>query len=310
MDHDESISTKPSVNGNGKGANNETIRIEVLEKKIKVDAKQQENEKEKIRCEMKETVNTLKHENENLTINLENKDDKIRQLTIANRKKDSLLEKLNWEKDQLKKREEKLRNEISLREETIRDMSINHKETMEILETQRIEIMNLKERLEEVKTEKDNKDRELVTYIKMMNSKIDDVKKEAILREEKLEQKMDERERKREEDWKQREALRAEEEKRKEQKLNEQLQNILTEVVNVKENNSNPQKDRVFINDAQNLQVGGRNRFFFRQTSCRQLDKVKVTPQTQLSFPPGYSYAQPQPLTKKRSKSKLLKYRP
>lgn len=189
---------------------------------------------------MTETVNTLKHEKENLTISLENKDDKVKQLTIANRKKDSLLEKLNWDKDQIEKREEKLRNEISLREETIRDMSINHKETMEILEKQRIEIMNLKERLEEVKTEKDNKDRELVTYIKMMNSKIDDVKKEATLREEKLEQKMDERERKREEDWKQREALRAEEEKRKEQNLNEQLQNILTEIVNGKENNSNP----------------------------------------------------------------------
>lgn len=259
---------------------------------------------------MTETLKTLKHEIENLTISHENKDDKVKQLTIANRKKDSLLEKLNWDKDQIEKREEKLRNEIFLLQETIRDMSINHKETMEILETQRIEIMSLKERLEEVKTEKYNKDKELVTYIKMMNSKIDDVKKEATLREEKLEQKMEERERKREEDWKQREALRAEEEKRKEQNLNEQLQNILTEIVNGKENNSNPQKDRIYINDAKNLQVGGRNRFFFRQTSCRQLDKVKVTPQTQLYFPPGNSYAQPQPLTKKRPKGKLLKYRP
>lgn len=258
---------------------------------------------------MKETVNTLKHENENLTINLENKDDKIKELTIANRKKDSLLEKLNWDKDQIKKREEKLRNEIFLREETIRDMSINHKETMEILEKQRIEIMCLKERLEEVKTEKYNKDKEIVTYIKMMNSKIDDVKKEAILREEKLEQKLDERERKREEDWKQREALRAEEEKRKEQNLNKQLQNILTEIVNVKENNSNPQTDRININHAKNLQVGGRNQVFFRPPPCRQLDKVKATPQTQLSFPPGNSYAQPQPLTKKRPKNKLLKCR-
>lgn len=217
------------------------------------------------------------------------------------------MEKLNKDTDQLKKTVEELQNELSLKEETMRDMSTNHKE---ILEKQRIEIISLKERLEEVKTEKDNKDKELLTHIKMMNSKIDDVKKEAILREEKLEQKMDERERKREEDWKQREDLRAEAEKRKEQTLNEKLQNILTEVKNVKENNSNPQKGRVFINDAQNLQVGGRNRLIIRQTSCRQLDKVKVTPQTQLSFPPGYSYAQPQPLTKKRPKSKLLKYRP
>lgn len=213
------------------------------------------------------------------------------------------LEKLNRDTDQLKKSVEELQNELSLKVETMRDMSINHNE---ILEKQRIEIINLKERLEEVKTEKDNKDKELLTYMMMMNSKIDDVEKEAKLRDKKLQQKMDERERKREEDWKQREDLRAEAEKRKEQTLNEKLQNILTEVVNVKENNSNPQKGRVFINDAQNLQVGGRNRLIIR----RQLDKVKVTPQTQLSFPPGYSYAQPQPLTKKRPKSKLLKYRP
>lgn len=48
-------------------------------------------------------------------------------------------------------------------------------------------MMSLKEWLEEVKIEKYNKDKELVIYIKMMNLKIDDVKKEVILWEEKFE---------------------------------------------------------------------------------------------------------------------------
>lgn len=67
------------------------------------------------------------------------------------------MEKLNRDTDQLKKSVEELQNELSLKEETMRDMSTNHKE---ILEKQRIEIISLKERLEEVKTEKDNKDKE------------------------------------------------------------------------------------------------------------------------------------------------------
>lgn len=67
-----------SVNGGRKGVNNEVIWIEVFEKKIKIDVKYYENEKEKIICEMKEIVNILKYENENLMINFENKEDKIR----------------------------------------------------------------------------------------------------------------------------------------------------------------------------------------------------------------------------------------
>lgn len=48
---------------------------------------------------MKEIVNILEYEIENLMINFENKDDKIRQLIIVNRKKDLYLEKLNRDID-------------------------------------------------------------------------------------------------------------------------------------------------------------------------------------------------------------------
>lgn len=48
---------------------------------------------------MIEIVNILKYEKENLMISFENKDDKVNQLIIVNRKKDLFLEKLNWDKD-------------------------------------------------------------------------------------------------------------------------------------------------------------------------------------------------------------------
>lgn len=48
---------------------------------------------------MIEILKILKYEIENLMISYENKDDKVKQLIIVNRKKDLFLEKLNWDKD-------------------------------------------------------------------------------------------------------------------------------------------------------------------------------------------------------------------
>lgn len=149
---DENIPTETSFYEAEKGDIDPNIQIEVLKQKIKVDEKQHQNEKEEMKSEMNQVEKHWKFKNEILSIELDNKEDKIRELTKANSKSNSLVKKLNWEKDQLKQKGEELEKQISLREETIREMSITYQGTMSALEKKqeemRKEIVSLKEELE------------------------------------------------------------------------------------------------------------------------------------------------------------------
>lgn len=315
---DENIPTETSFYEAEKGDIDPNIQIEVLKQKIKVDEKQHQNEKEEMKSEMNQVEKHWKFKNEILSIELDNKEDKIRELTRANSKSNSLVKKLNWEKDQLKQKGEELEKQISLREETIREMSITYQGTMSALEKKqeemRKEIVSLKEELELVKREKENKNEELLSYMIMIGSKIEDMDREAKEGRKQLKQEMEEREKDaqrreklREDYWTRKEAKREEEEKKREQRFNNKLQHYFSGYGKGKES-KNPQKGRVIVKEAQNLQVGGGNNIYYRQTPRWQQDtshRGNVQPPTRISVPNGNA----QPPCKKGTNERFANYK-
>lgn len=315
---DENIPTETSFYEAEKGDIDPNIQIEVLKQKIKVDEKHHQNEKEEMKSEMNQAEKHWKFKIEILSFELDNKEDKIRELTKANSKSNSLVKKLNWEKDQLKQKGEELEKQISLREETIREMSITYQGTMSALEKKqeemRKEIVSLKEELELVKREKENKKEELLSYIIMLGSKIEDMDREAKEERKQLKQEMEEREKDaqrreklREDYWTRKEAKREEEEKKREQRFNNKLQHYFSGYGKGKES-KNPQKGRVIVKEAQNLQVGGGNNIYYRQTPRWQQDtshRGNVQPPTRISVPNGNA----QPPCKKGTNERFANYK-
>lgn len=323
IDREEHPATETREYQDRKRNVDENIRIEVLEEKIKIDSRNHEKEKRKITSEKDEAVKSLEAENEHLKIEVANKIDKIRQLDIANDKKEFLLKKndqkmkeLRQEKDQLKQRADDLQRKISRLEDTRKEMSERYQETITTVKKQQEEItkMNikidgLKEELALVRAERDARDameEQLLSQMKSMETKMEEINRDTRAREKELERRMDEKEKRRDEEAKRRERLRNEESERREakreedarrnnQRLHEQLDKVLNEVSNSKtelrreiRENAKPQNDGFIITESKNLQVHSGNHYYMNQTSRKKPDTLsrgKVQPQIRYSFP-------------------------
>lgn len=139
-----------------------------------------------------------------------------------------------------------------------------------------------------------------------MNTIIEEMRRQAKIQGEKLEQNMEERERKRDEETKRKDQNMEE----RERKRDEQLQQILSAVNNFKDN-KNSQNDGVFIKEAQNLQVGGGNRIVVRGKSPRKKPdtppKGKAQPFKQYMFPANTNFKQP--LNRAKIHNRLSQYK-
>lgn len=333
IENDMYPATETKVNKDRKRNVDENIRIEVLEEKIKIDSKNHEKEKRKITSEKDEAVKSLEAENEHLKIEVANKKDKIKQLDIANGKKDFLLKEKNkqvkelqQERDELKQRADDLQREISRLEDTRREMSEKFQETTITVEKQqeeitimKVKIDDLKEKLALVQAERDARDareEQLLSQMKSMETKMEEINRNAKAREKEQERRMDEREKKRDEEakrrerllneeWERREAKREEDARRNNQRMYDQLDRVLCEVLNSKtelrreiREHSKPKNDGFFITESKNLQVQSGNHYYMGPTSpsrkkTETLSRGKVQPQTRFSFPSGIGVSLP-----------------
>lgn len=325
--------TETRVNKDRKRNVDENIRIEVLEEKIKIDSKNHEKEKRKITSEKDEAVRSLEAENEHLKIEVANKNDKIRQLDIANGKKEFLLKKndqkmkeLRQERDELKQRADDLQREITRLEDTRREMSEKFKETTATVEKQqeeitkmKVKIDDLKEKLALVQEERDARDareEQLLSQMKSMETKMEEINRNAKAREKEQERRMDEREKKRDEEakrrerllneeWERREAKREEDARKNNQRMYDQLDRVLGEVLNSKtelrreiREHSKPKNDGFVITESKNLQVQSGNHYYMGPTSPSRkkpetLSRGKVQPQIRFSFPSSIGVSLP-----------------
>lgn len=315
--------TETRVNKDRKKNVDENVRIEVLEEKIKIDSKNHEKEKRKITSEKDEAVKSLEAENEHLKIEVANKNDKIRQLDIANDKKEFLLTKndqkmkeLRQERDELKQRADDLKREISRLEDTRKEMSEKYQETITTVKKQqeeltmmKIKINNLKEELALVRAERDARDareEQLLTQMKSMEIKMEQINRDTKTREKELERRMDEKEKRRDEEakrrerllneeWERKEAKREEDARRNNQRLYDYLDRVIGEVKNSKtelqreiREHSKPKNDGFIITESKNLQVQSGNHYYMGPTSRKKTEivsKGKVQPQIRFSFP-------------------------
>lgn len=325
--------TETRVNKDRKRNVDENIRIEVLEEKIKIDSKNHEKEKRKITSEKDEAVSSLEAENEHLKIEVANKNDKIRQLDIANGKKEFLLKKndqkikeLRKERDEFKQRADDLQREISRLEDTSREMSEKFKETTTTVEKQqeeitmmKVKIDDLKEELALVRAERDARDaleEQLLSQMKSMETKMEEINRNAKAREKEQERRMDEREKKRDEEakrrerllneeWERREAKQEEDARRNNQRMHDQFERVIGEVFNIKtevkreiREHSKPKNDGFVITESKNLQVQSGNHFYMGPTSpsrkkTESFFRGKVQPQTRFSFPSSIGVSLP-----------------
>ena len=317
---EETISAKTKECG---GTSKDVVRIEVLEKKIKVDSKNHENEKEKITIEKEKAIRNLETENDNLKIEVANKNDKIKQLDIANDKKEFLLKirdhdikELRRENEDLRQRADELQTKIAQLEEERKQLSEKYQETIKTAQKQQKEIKSmeirinlLKEELDSVREERMEQEKKILDQMKSMESKMAEINSDARSREFERERKMTEllkrqeeeakrRERMLHEEMERRETLRVEREKKEKDKIHEHLDRVLGEVLkskteikkDIKETATIPnQKQESFvITEAQNLQVQSGNHYYIQQTSRRQMgnsSKSRLQPPVQLSLP-------------------------
>lgn len=323
--------TETRVNKDRKRNIDENIRIEVLEEKIKIDSKNHEKEKRKITSEKDEAVKSLEAENEHLKIEVANKNDKIRQLDIANDKKEFLLKEkskqikgLRQERDELKQREDDLQREISRLKDKQRETSEKYQETTTTVEKQQEEITMMKvkidyltEELALVRAAKDARDareEQLLTQMKSMEIKMEQINRDTKAREKELERRMDEKEKRRDEEakrrerllneeWERKEAKREEDARRNDQRLYDFFDRVLGEVKNSKtelqreiREHSKPKNDGFIITESKNLQVQSGNHYYMGPTSRKKneiLSRGKVQPQIRFSFPSSIGIPQP-----------------
>ncbi|XP_061192767.1 golgin subfamily A member 6-like protein 22 [Saccostrea echinata] len=317
-------SSRKNQNGDNKYGPKENVRIEVLEEKIKVDSKNHDKEKQKIMSEKNQEIRSLEAENECLKIEVAHKNDKIRQLSNANNKKEFLLEKrdhdikeMQKENEILKKREENLHMEIKRLENEHKHMSETYKETISIVKNQQDEIKSmeikisaLKEELEKLKAEKEEQEKKLYAQLTSIGNKMEASNKEAQIREQERERKMEERERKREEEAKRRERLREEEWERREakrdreakennkimmeeiKKLSSALRSSTTLIRNdIKENATVNPNENLVITEAKNFSIQNDSHYyhgprtFYRQQQPAINARGKIHPLVQCSFP-------------------------
>ncbi|VDI31440.1 Hypothetical predicted protein [Mytilus galloprovincialis] len=119
--------------------------VEVLQLKIDIDAKNHEKEKESIHREKDGQIEKLKSENDNLKVEMGSITDKIKQLDLANNRKDQEIE-------DSKLREKELKKEIQrLEKESIVQKVYRKKEIKRLKD----ELMQVRLDLQKMKLEKD-----------------------------------------------------------------------------------------------------------------------------------------------------------
>jgi hypothetical protein len=300
----------------------DSVRIEVLEEKIKIDSKNHEKEKRKITSEKDRTINRLETDNENLKIEVAMKSDKIKQLDIANDKKEFLLQQkdkimkgMHDENENLKQRVEDLHREIKYLEDQRKKMAEKHNRTISTVEQQSDKIKEMEDRIALLKTELDKVNSEREIHEKKMMEKItmmaDEMKtreKESRRREEEREKRMEKREQQREEEAKRRERLREEEWTRREEKRKEEEEKRMQILMNTMElvkgetvrsrnliqediraiSRSMPRNDNLVITEATNFQIQNDNHYYGERNRDRPavpVSRGRIQPPTRFSFP-------------------------
>lgn len=299
-------------------------RIDVLEAKIKIDSTNHEKEKRKITSEKVEAVKSLEAENEDLKIEVASKSDQIRQLDIANDKKEFLLKKnnqkmkeLRQERDELKQQVDDLQREISRLEDTRNELSKKFQDTIITVEKQQEEltmmerkINDLKEKLALVQDKMDARDdmeKQLLSQMKSVETKLEETSKDAKIREKKLELKMKEMEKKRDEEAerlkeerKLTEAKRDEDTKRIYQMFHEKLEVLgenlkcNTDIQKEIRENLKPEKEGVMIKKSKNLQIHNGNHYYMGHVPQSEApSRGTVNPLKCVPFPGNTDISQP-----------------
>lgn len=205
---------------NFEGKDHRNTRIEVLETKIKVDSKNYENEKEKIIIEKDRDINSLEAKNECLLSELDKKTEKIRQLDVSNRKKDSQLQKNQYYMEELKKKYEVLKKRADNLETEISSLEEKRSQLAEIVQSNEenevsmeTQIHSLKRELDLVRAEKLEQEK-IIAQMQSDAKNLDQKWKAQMERQEEIERLRDEK-------WEERMKIRDEkaEEKEKENDL-------------------------------------------------------------------------------------------
>lgn len=298
----------------------DAVRVEVLEEKIKIDSKNHEKEKRKITSEKDHTINRLEADNENLKIEVAMKSDKIKQLDIANDKKefqlehkDNIIKGMRDENENLKQRVEDLHREIKHLEGERQKIAEKHNQTISTVQQQNGKIKEMEEKITELKTELDKvksereiHEKKMMEKLTMMGDKMEAREKEAKSREEEREKKMLKREQQKEEEAKKRERLREEEwirreEKRQEeakenmQSLKELIKSEFTRSTNLIQQDikattrGTPRNDNLVITEARHFQIQNDNHYYGDHSSVTQSvpsNRGNIQPLTPFPFPP------------------------
>ena len=269
-------------------------RIEVLEKKIEVDSKNHESEKEKLTIEKNHAIGNLEAENENLKIELATHKDKVKQLDIANDKKTFLLKRrehdvkeLRNDIEYLRKGKDEFQAQISQLEEEKKHLKENIQELLktvqgkeEEIKSMKIRISSLEKDIELLREEKMEQERKILDQMKTIESKIADIDIDARAREIERDLEMKVLLKQQEDDAKRRDRLHR-----------EYLDKIYGEVINskkeiirdIKETATIP--ENFVITEARNLQVHKGDRFYIQQD--RQFgvsSRVRLPPPVELSL--------------------------
>lgn len=263
-------------------------------KKIEVDSKNHESEKEKLTIEKNHAIGNLEAENENLKIELATHKDKVKQLDIANDKKTFLLKRrehdvkeLRNDIEYLRKGKDEFQAQISQLEEEKKHLKEKIQELLKIdqgkeeeIKSMKIRISSLEKDIELLREEKMEQERKILDQMKTIESKIADIDIDARAREIERDLEMKVLLKQQEDDAKRRDRLHR-----------EYLDKIYGEVINskkeiirdIKETATIP--ENFVITEARNLQVHKGDRFYIQQD--RQFgmsSRVRLPPPVELSL--------------------------
>ncbi|XP_078318005.1 uncharacterized protein LOC144620607 [Crassostrea virginica] len=221
----EEVVMGKTTNYGGKDHGN--VRIEVLERKIKVDSKNHENEKEKIIKEKDRDISSLEAKNESLLSELDMKTEKIRQLDLSNKKKDNQLQVNHYYTEKLKKEYESLKKRADTLEKIIEEKCRQQEEIVQSNDENKVsmeaQIRSLKKELDLVKAEKVEQEKKIEQL--QLDAKDRDQKwKEWKERIERQEEKSVEKENEKEKKWEEKEK---ENDKKWEERMDKQVENAV-----------------------------------------------------------------------------------
>ncbi|XP_034311332.2 uncharacterized protein [Magallana gigas] len=213
------------------------------------------------------------------------------------------MKELRQERDELKQQVDDLQREISRLEDTGREMSEKFKETTTTVEKQQEELRMMKRKIDDLKERlalvqdkmdaRDDMEKQLLSQMKSIETKLEETNRDAQIREKKLEQKMKEMEKKRDEEWKLSEAKRDEDARRIDQMLHklEVLGEDLkcnTDIQKEIRENLKPEKEGVMITKSENVQIHNGNHYHMGHVPRKQSEapsRGTVQTMTCFSFP-------------------------